>query len=115
MGYLQRVKGIYRVRIVVPPELQRHLPPPYTGKKNLIKGLGTGNEREAKRLAVPYIADFLGLIDHAKREAGPWEWQYYEARDSFGVRMARRLVPVGETIEPHPLVEPPPVIINVTP
>jgi len=50
------------VRIVVPPELPPHLPPPYTGKKNLIKGLGTGNEREAKRLAVPYIADFLGLM-----------------------------------------------------
>jgi hypothetical protein len=115
MGYLQRVKGSFRVRIVVPPELQPHLPPPYTGKGNLIKGLGTGNEREANRLAVPIIADFLGLIDHAKREAGPWEWQYYETRDSFGVRMARRLVPVGETIEPHPLVEPPPVIINVTP
>jgi integrase len=115
MGYLQRVKGSFRVRIVVPPELQPHLPPPYTGKGNLIKGLGTGNEREANRLAVPIIADFLGLIDHAKREAGPWEWQYYEARDSFGVRMARRLVPVGETIEPHPLVEPPPVIINGDP
>jgi len=81
MGYLQRVKGIYRVRIVVPPELQRHLPPPYTGKKNLIKGLGTGNEREAKRLAVPYIADFVGLIEQARQKAkliDPWDGEAWQ-------------------------------------
>jgi hypothetical protein len=42
MGHMQNVKGSFRVRIVVPSELSAHLPPPYTGKKNLIKGLGTG-------------------------------------------------------------------------
>ncbi len=115
MGYLQKVKGSFRVRIVVPPELQSHLPPPYTGKGNLIKGLGTGNEREANRLAVPIIADFLGIIEQAKREAAPMEWQYYTTRDSFGVRIARRLAPVGETIEPPPVVEPAPVTINGDP
>jgi hypothetical protein len=81
MGYLQRVKGIYRVRIVVPPELSAHLPPPYTGKKNLIKGLGTGNEREAKRLAVPYIADFVGLIEQARQKAkliDPWDGEAWQ-------------------------------------
>src|ERR1700674_3095103 len=81
VGHLQKVKGSFRVRIVVPPELPPYLPPPYTGKKNLIKGLGTGNEREAKRLAVPYIADFLALIEQARQQAkviDPWdgeEWQ----------------------------------------
>src|SRR4029077_17856179 len=69
MGHMQNVKGSFRVRIVVPPELSAHLPPPYTGKKNLIKGLGTGNEREAKRLAVPYIADFVGLIEQTRQTA----------------------------------------------
>lgn len=53
MPYLQPVNGKYRVRIVVPDELQPHLPPPYTGLKHLTKALGTGNEREADRLAVP--------------------------------------------------------------
>ena len=36
------------------------------------------------------------------------EWQYYTTRDSFGYRMRRELVPVGETIK-VPVVEPAPV------
>jgi hypothetical protein len=81
MGYLRKVKGSFRVRIVVPPELQPHLPPPYTGKGNLIKGLGTGNEREANRLAVPIIADFLGLIEQARQQAkviDPWDGEKWQ-------------------------------------
>jgi hypothetical protein len=39
-------------------------------------GLGTGNEREANRLAVPHIAHFLGLIEQARQQAkliDPWD------------------------------------------
>src|SRR5215469_8585284 len=39
MPYLQVVKGKYRVRMVVPPELR-----PIIGQANLTKWLGTGNE-----------------------------------------------------------------------
>jgi hypothetical protein len=60
MPYLQVVKGKYRVRIVVPPELQ-----PIVGKANLTKWLGTGNKPEANRLSVPWIAKFQGAIDKA--------------------------------------------------
>jgi hypothetical protein len=65
MPFLQIVNGKYRVRIVVPPELRPYLPPPYTGKANLTRALGTGNEREANRLAVPWIADFQAAITSA--------------------------------------------------
>jgi hypothetical protein len=60
MPYLQLVKGKYRVRMVVPPELQ-----PIIGKANLTKWLGTGNEPEANRLSVPWIAKFQETIDTA--------------------------------------------------
>jgi hypothetical protein len=53
MPYLQVVKGKYRVRMVVPPELR-----PIIGQANLTKWLGTGNEPEANRLSVPWIAKF---------------------------------------------------------
>jgi hypothetical protein len=53
MPYLQVVKGKYRVRMVVPPEL-----PPIIGQANLTKWLSTGNEPEANRLSVPWIAKF---------------------------------------------------------
>ena len=65
MPYLQIVSGKYRVRIVVPPELRPYLPPPHTGKANLTRALGTRNEREANRLAVPWIADFQAAIIRA--------------------------------------------------
>jgi hypothetical protein len=57
MPYLQ-INGKYRVRIVVPPEL-------HTGKANLTRALGTGNEREANGLAVAWIADFQAAITSA--------------------------------------------------
>jgi hypothetical protein len=63
--FLQIVKGKYRVRIVVPPELRPYLPPPHTGKANLTRALGTGNEREANRLAVAWIADSQATIASA--------------------------------------------------
>jgi integrase len=63
--FLQLVRGKYRVRMVVLPELIPHLPPPHTGKKHLTKGLGTGNEREAARLAVPWIAEFQAALGAA--------------------------------------------------
>jgi hypothetical protein len=65
MPFLQIVSGKYRVRIVVPAELRPYLPPPHTGKANLTRALGTGNEREANRLAVPWIADFQAAITSA--------------------------------------------------
>src|SRR6516225_2767778 len=65
MPFLQIVSGKYRVRIVVPPELRPYLLPPHTGKANLTRALGTGNEREANRLAVPWIADFQAAITSA--------------------------------------------------
>src|SRR5437763_17006244 len=65
MPYLQIVNGKYRVRIVVPPQLRPYLPPPHTGKANLTRALGTGNEREANRLAVPCIADLQTPITSA--------------------------------------------------
>jgi hypothetical protein len=65
MPYLQNVSGKYRVQIVVPPELRPYLPPPHTGKANLTRALGTGNEREANRLAVAWIADFQAAITSA--------------------------------------------------
>ena len=65
MPFLQIVSGKYRVRIVVPAELRPYLPPPHTGKANLTRALGTGNEREANRLAIPWIADFQAAITSA--------------------------------------------------
>jgi hypothetical protein len=65
MPFLQIVNGKYRVRIVVPPELRPYLPLPHTGKANLTRTLGTGNQREANRLAVPWIADFQAAITSA--------------------------------------------------
>jgi hypothetical protein len=51
--------------MVVPADLRPHLPPTHTGKANLTRALGTGNEREANRLAVPWIADFQAAITTA--------------------------------------------------
>ena len=65
MPFLQLVNGKYRVRIAVPPELRPYLPPPHTGEANLTRALGTGNEREANRLAIPWIADFQVAITGA--------------------------------------------------
>ena len=88
MPYLQVVKGKYRVRMVVPPELQ-----PIIGKANLTKWLGTGNESEANRLSVPWIAKFQERIDKA-------------AGRTTALAELRRLDALGyaETIEQAPVV-----------
>src|SRR6202007_1711416 len=70
MPYLQIVNGKYRVRIVGPPEPRPYLPPPHTGKTNLTRAFGTGNEREANRLAVAWIADFQAAITSAQARQG---------------------------------------------
>jgi hypothetical protein len=61
MPYLQAVNGKFRVRVVVPEELIQII-----GQANLTKALGTGNEREAERLAIPHIAEFLRKIEGAR-------------------------------------------------
>jgi hypothetical protein len=56
-SYLQKIKGIWRVRIVVPSELV-----PFLEKANLTRPLGTRNKRKAKESAAPIIAKFLAEI-----------------------------------------------------
>jgi hypothetical protein len=50
---------------VAPSELRPYLPRPHTGKASLTRPMGTGNEREANRLAIPWIADFQVTITSA--------------------------------------------------
>jgi hypothetical protein len=59
--------GVYKDEsdAVSTPELRPYLPPPHTGKANLTRVLGTGNQREANRLAVAWIADFQAAITSA--------------------------------------------------
>jgi integrase len=81
MGYLQRkikrdkkgrvTSANLQVRIVVPDELQWLLPPPHTGKQELIRALGTGNDAEANRLSLPIIAEFLRVLDQARAVLNP--------------------------------------------
>jgi integrase len=68
--FLQIVRGKYRVRVVVPPALIPHLPPPHTGLGSLTKSLGVyangpASEREAGRLAIPHIAEFHTALAEA--------------------------------------------------
>src|SRR5690348_8070417 len=62
MPYMQEVRGKWRVRVPVPFNVRPHMPHPHTGNATMTRALGTGNEREANRLGVPVIAEFLGLI-----------------------------------------------------
>jgi hypothetical protein len=121
MPYLQLVDGVFRVRIVVPPKLQPHLPPPHTGKASLTKALATGNKAEANRLAVPWIADFQAILNEAEAalrgEDGWKRYSYYPGpyEGSFGgPRIVRchelppdhQINPYGEAIvlgDGHPL------------
>jgi hypothetical protein len=78
MPYLQLLDGVFRVRIVVPPKLQPHLPPPHTGKASLTKALATGNKAEANRLAVRWIADFQAILNGAEATLrGEDGWKRY--------------------------------------
>ena len=102
MPFLQIFNGKYRVRIVVPPELRPYLPPPHTGKANLTRALGTGNEREANRLAVPWIADFHAAIAGA---ASITEYPHgYDGLPRYRAyhRGRNRFPPEARLIPPHP-------------
>jgi DNA N-6-adenine-methyltransferase (Dam) len=68
MSHLQCVKGLYRVRIVVPPVLR-----PIIGRESLVKALGTGNRAKASRLAEPYIAEFKARL---RRAANTEQYDY---------------------------------------
>jgi hypothetical protein len=68
MSHLQLVKGVYRVRIVVPPALR-----PIIGQGSLVKSLGTSNRAKANLLAGPYIAEFKARLRHS----GPKRKQYH--------------------------------------
>jgi hypothetical protein len=101
MPYLQIVKGKYRVRIVVPPELRPYLPPPHTGKANLTRALGTRNEREANRLAVPWIADFqAAIIRAASITENPHGYDWITRYRAYH-RGQNRFLPETRLFSPH--------------
>ena len=56
-SYLQKINGIWRVRMVVPPELGRGM-----RKKTLVRSTSTRSKREAKSRAAPIIAEFRAEI-----------------------------------------------------
>jgi hypothetical protein len=58
--YLQRINGVWRVRIVVPPPLV-----PIVGKPVLLRSTGTHDKRKASVLAGPVIAEFVAKIGDA--------------------------------------------------
>jgi hypothetical protein len=55
--HMQRIKGIWRVRIVVPPLLV-----PILGKTALTESTGTRDEQKAILRAAPIIANFQAQI-----------------------------------------------------
>ena len=61
--YLQRIKGIWRVRVLVPIPLI-----PVVGKAVLLRSTGTRDKREANLRAVPIIAEFQAEITEAVRQ-----------------------------------------------
>jgi hypothetical protein len=102
MPFLQIVNGKYRVRIVVPRELRPYLPPPYTGKANLTRALGTGNEPEANRLAIPWIADFQAAITGAASiTEGPHECDWMTSYRAYR-RGQNRFPPEAHLFPTHP-------------
>src|ERR1700746_1576915 len=102
MPYLQIVNGKYRVRIVVPPEFRPYLPPPHTGKANLTRALGTGNEREANRLAVALIADFQAAnTSAASISEKPHGYDLITRYRSYD-RSQNRFPPEARLFSPHP-------------
>jgi hypothetical protein len=78
--HLQLWKGNYRVRMGVPADLRQHLPAPHTGRRELVKGLGTANLSLAGRLAAPIIAEFHAIIDHA-RKPGEMVWRWVKVTE----------------------------------
>ena len=62
-SHLQQIKGIWRVRIVVPPPLV-----PIVGKAVLLRSTGTHDKRKAKARSASIIAEFQAKIADAHRE-----------------------------------------------
>jgi integrase len=80
MPHLDKHKGLWRVRIVVPPRLQEHVGR-LTGKpspiKVLLRSTGTGSRDEANRMALPIIAEFKALLSRAEDELRGEEVHHY--------------------------------------
>ena len=95
--YLQRIKGIWRVRIVVP----RHLVP-IIGKANLTHPLGTRDKHKAEKNATKKIDKFLAQIEDAERqllgEPETWWTEYNYGPWSFGTTRIRRGKPPPDMI-----------------
>jgi hypothetical protein len=68
MSYLVRDKhGTYDFRRVVPAELRGFMPPPWIGKANWKRSLGTKDPATAKRAAARSLADCTRDFDAAER------------------------------------------------
>src|SRR5689334_2750594 len=80
MPHLDKHKGLWRVRIVVPPRLQEHVGR-LTGKsapiRVLLRSTGTGNREEANRIALPIIAEFKAILSQAEDELRGDEVHHY--------------------------------------
>lgn len=66
--YIQLWKKSYRVRVQIPAALAPLLPAPYTGKRELVKSLGTNCLRQAEKLARPIIMQFEAAIAKARND-----------------------------------------------
>jgi len=97
MPHLDKHKGLWRVRIVVPPRLQEHVGR-LTGKpspiKVLLRSTGTGSRDEANRIALPIIAEFKAILSRAEDELrGDEEHHYVHYGDpAFTIGSGIRLV-----------------------
>ena len=119
MGYVTTQKGIKWVRLVVPDDLVRAV-----GKKNLMEGLETKDNRAATDRAPAVIAKFHQQIAEARAKLGGYVYGPARShpeivtrvirRSGFGGRMmlkseADRLPPPGDT---PVIIEPPPEVIG---
>lgn len=59
--------GVYRFRKSIPPELRPFLPPPHTGKRELIKTLATKDPKEASRIHVEVALLMERILDQARQ------------------------------------------------
>ena len=58
--------GVYRVRRKIPPDAQHA----FQARKIFLKSLGTEDPAEAKRLAIPVLAEFDQKVDRALQARG---------------------------------------------
>jgi hypothetical protein len=65
MGHLEKKKGIWWVRMTVPPNHRPAMPAPYTGKTRMLESLKTKDKAKAIRLAPEIIAKFQKILDRA--------------------------------------------------